>query len=123
MTEPMSAAGNAAAGAAGFTLALSGSIFGLHFDAMFAGFAAALIAQTFVPTEVTRMRGFLQLVAAGGLSGFFSPIGVEIVGKLTPWPLAPAALQLAVGATLGICAPIFIPMIRKAIEKFAGKQP
>ena len=78
--------------------------------------------------------GFVPLAIAAGLIRLawhctkhayilLSPIGVEVVGKLAPWPLAPAALQLAVGATLGICAPIFIPMIRKAIEKFAGKQP
>lgn len=121
MSEPAASTANAAAGAAGITLTLSGSVFGLHFDAMFAGFAAALIAQTFVPSGVTRMRGFLQLLASGGLAGFFAPIGVAVAGKVAPWPLPHDALQLAVGATLGIVAPIAVPLIRRWVDRFGDR--
>ena len=122
MTEPVSTTTNVVAGTAGMTLTLAGSFMGLQFGAMFAGFAAALIAQTFVPSGVSRLRGFLQLLSAGGLSGFFSPIGVSVAAKVAPWPLPADALELAVGATIGICAPIFVPILRKAVERFSDKQ-
>ena len=122
MSEPAAAAASVVAGAAGLTLTLSGSIFGLHFDAMFAGFAAALIAQTFVPSGASRVRAFLQLLAAGGISGFFSPIGVAVVSKVAPWPLPGDALQLAMGAALGIIAPIFVPLLRTLVDRFSNSK-
>lgn len=127
MSEPTASAAatvaQAAAGAAGLTLTLTGSLFGLHFDAMLAGFAGALIAQTYVPAGVSRARAFLQLVAAGVLSGYFSPLAVAVASKMAPWPLPEDAMQLAIGAGLGIIAPIFVPLLRKAAEMFGSKQP
>ncbi len=110
------------AGIAGLTLTLTGTVLGLHFDAMLAGFAGALIAQTYVPSAVSRVRAFLQLVAAGGISGYFSPLGVAVASKLAPWPLPADAMQLAIGAGLGIIAPIFVPLLRKLAEAFGSKQ-
>lgn len=117
MNEPIATATTAAAGAAGLTLTIAGSIMGLHFDAMFAGFGGALIAQSFVPSTVTRLRAFLQLLGAGGLSGFLSPVGVVVAQKIAPWPLPTDATQLAVGATLGIVAPVVVPLLRKLAVK------
>ena len=115
MNEPIAA--TAAAGAAGLTLTITGSVMGLHFDAMFAGFAGALIAQSFVPSQVTRVRAFLQLLGAGGISGYFSPVGVLVAQKLAPMALPTDVTQLAVGAALGIVAPVLVPLLRKLAEK------
>ena len=121
MNEPIATATTATAAAAGGTLTLAGGVLGLHFDAMFAGFAGALIAQSFVPANVTRLRAFLQLLGAGGLSGYFSPIGVVVAQKLAPWPLPDSATQLAVGAALGIVAPILVPLLRKLVDRKADQ--
>jgi hypothetical protein len=122
VTMPTTAA-STAAGLAGLTLTMTGSIFGLHFDAMLAGFAGALIAQTYVPSAMSRLRAFLQLVAAGGISGYFSPIGVAVATKLAPWPLPLDAMQLAIGAGLGIIAPVLVPLLRKLADRFGDKAP
>ena len=118
MTEP---AATTAAGAAGLTLSLSGTLFGLQYDAMLAGFAGALIAQTYVPSAATRWRAFLQLVAAGGISGYFSPIAVAVATRLAPWPLPQDAMQLAAGAALGIVAPTLVPLLRALADRFGGR--
>lgn len=108
---------------AGLTITLAGSIMGMPFDSMMAGFVGALIAQTFVPSGVGKVRAFAQLAAAGLLAGMLAPLAESVVFALAPatWRLSLTAVHLAAGAIIGMIAPAVVPLVRKIADRFGDK--
>lgn len=134
MSDPATASAHAAAAAesaaaAGVVITLTGSIFGLQFDAIMAGFVGALVAQTLVHDEIvsgesviTRyVRGFLQLCAAGLLAGLISPVAETILAGMLPAKVPTAALHIAVAGTLGMIAPVVVPALRSIAKRLAER--
>lgn len=125
----MTAAANEATAAAGVAITVTGSILGLQFDALLGGFVGALVAQTLVTnppmeglTALQRyVRVFAQLLAAGMLAGFLTPVAEAILVGMLPPKLPVQALHMAVAGALGMVAPVVVPMLRKIASKLAEK--
>ena len=127
MTDPGTSAAAEAAASAGVVITLTGSIFGMEFDAMMAGFVGALVAQTLVhdPVEGETVlarywRGFVQLAAAGLLAGLLAPLAESITAGLLPMKVSPQSLHIAVAAIIGMVAPVVVPLLRRLASSFKG---
>lgn len=122
-------AANEATAAAGVAITVTGSILGLQFDALLGGFVGALVAQTLVTdppieglTALQRyVRVFAQLLAAGMLAGFLTPVAETIVAGMLPAKMPVQALHMAVAGAIGMVAPVIVPMLRKIASKLAEK--
>ena len=129
MTDPATQTAAEAAAAAGVVITLTGSIFGMQFDAIMAGFVGALVAQTLVKDELDAaltpirryLRGFVQLVAAGLLAGLIAPVAEVIAASLLPVKIATMPLHIAVSGAIGMVAPAVVPVLRKLLGKFSEK--
>lgn len=128
MNEPATSAAEAAA-AAGVVITVTGSIFGLQFDAIMAGFTGALVATSLVREEDRPderwssriLRGTIQLVAAGLLAGFLAPIAEVLIANLLPGKVPAQALHVAVAGVLGMVAPVVVPILRKLAQKLGDR--
>jgi hypothetical protein len=122
-------AANEATAAAGVAITVTGSILGLQFDALLGGFVGALVAQTLVTdppieglTALQRyVRVFAQLLAAGMLAGFLTPIAENILAGLLPPKVPVHALHMAVAGAIGMVAPVVVPALRKLAQKLAER--
>lgn len=127
MTDPATSVAAETAATAGVVITLTGSFLGMPFDAMLAGFVGALVAQTLVhdpvegETALARYwRGFVQLAAAGLLSGLLAPLAEGIAAGLLPMKVPPQALHIAVAGTIGMVAPVVVPLLRRLASTFKG---
>lgn len=122
-------AANEATAAAGVAITVTGSILGLQFDALLGGFVGALVAQTLVTdppieglTALQRyVRVFAQLLAAGMLAGFLTPVVETIAAGLLPAKVPWHALHMAVAGAIGMVAPVVVPALRKLAQKLAER--
>lgn len=128
MTDPATTAATEIA-AAGLVITLTGSIFGMQFDALMAGFIGALIAQTLVHDEIAGQtalqrywRGFLQLAAAGLLAGLLAPLAESVMAGLLPMKVPAQALHIASAGVIGMVAPVVVPLLRRLATSFKGPQ-
>lgn len=127
MADPATSVAAETAAAAGVVITLTGSIFGMEFDAIMAGFVGALVAQTLVHEQIEGQtplarywRGFIQLSAAGLLAGLLAPLAEGIAAGLLPVKVPAQSLHIAVAAIIGMVAPVVVPLLRRLASTFKG---
>lgn len=115
MAEPASSTAGIAIAAG--TITLTGSILGVHYDALLAGFAGGLVALSYLPAmTVPRIAG--TVAAASLLAGFFAPVIAMGALNYFPWMSgAGDSLRIATAAGLGIFGQALIPAVLGYIRK------
>lgn len=102
------------------TITLTGSILGVHYDALLAGFAGGLVALSYLPS-MPAMRIAGTVVAASLLAGFFAP--VLAFGAANYFPFLTGAgdsLRIAMAAGIGIFGQALIPAVLGYIRRKGG---
>lgn len=91
------------------TITLSGSAFGVQYDALLAGFIGGLVSLLYVPPmPVLKIAG--TVAGSALLAGFFAPVIAAAAQHYLPWLQALGDfLRLAGGAALGLGAQVLIP--------------
>ncbi len=119
MTEPH-ATGAAIAGAA---ITFSGSVIGMHFDALLAGFAGGLVALSFLPGPLSAGRVAATLLSSSLLAGFFAQLVAYGAFAYLPWtqPMGDF-MRVAAAGGLGIASQTLIPAVLRWIDKRGGMQ-
>jgi len=126
MAEPNSTA--VGAGLALGTVTLTGTIFGMHYDALAIGFVAALVALLHMPPRDgearTPWRVFSLVGGASFLAGIFAPATAQAATAYLPWVAALGAdlLRVTSAAVIGASANVLIPLaITWATRKAGGE--
>lgn len=125
MSEPTSTA--AGAGIALGAVTITGTILGMHYDALLVGFIAALLALMHLPPDEaqpkTPLRVFAFVAAGSFVAGVFAPAAalaaadqIELLRKLEPGLLRIMAAA-AIGATLHLVLPAVRSMLPAVIER------
>lgn len=117
MTEP---ANTTAAGVAIATgaITLTGSVFGLQFDALLFGLFGGLISLMHLPA-----MGLLRLIGTLGsaslLGGLFGPAGVAAAASYWAWVAAVPPIPARLGSALfvGLFAQALIPLVLTRLER------
>jgi ABC-type multidrug transport system permease subunit len=105
MAEPASSVVAIAAA----TITLSGSVIGLQYDALLAGFFGGLLSLLYLPPmPALKIAG--AVAGSALLAGFFAPVIATAAQHYFPW-LQPLGdfLRLAGGAALGLGGQVLIP--------------
>ena len=119
MGEPH-ASGAAIAGAA---ITFSGSVIGMHFDALLAGFAGGLVALSFLPGPLSVGRVAATLLSSSLLAGFFAQLVALGAFAYLPWTQPMGDLmRVAAAGGLGIASQTLIPVLLAWIERKGGAQ-
>lgn len=127
MTEPHSTA--IGAGLALGTVTLTGTLMGMHYDALAVGFVAALVALLPVPPKNgesrTPWRVFMLIAGASFLAGVFAPVTALAAQVYLPWVAALGAdtLRITSAALIGATANVVIPLGFAWLARKAGAQP
>lgn len=121
MAEPASSTAAGVAIAAG-AITLSGSILGVHYDALLAGFAGGLVWLTFQPS-MPAVRIASSMVASSLIAGFFAPLAAVGAVNFFPWLSEVGdSLRMAAAAGLGIGAQVIVPALLNLIREKGGTQ-
>jgi len=120
MAEPTSSTAGIAIAAG--TITLSGSILGVHYDALLAGFFGGLVSLSYLPAmSIARIAG---TVAASALTaGFFAPVVASGAANYFSY-LAGIGdpLRIATAAGIGLCAQVLVPSVFSYIRRKGGLQ-
>lgn len=118
MAEPASSTASIAFAAG--TITLTGSILGVHYDALLAGFFGGLVALSYLPA-MPPMRIAGTVVAASLMAGFFAPIIAVGAANYFPWLVGTGdSLRIAMAAGLGIFGQSLIPIALGYLRKKGG---
>jgi hypothetical protein len=126
MAEPHSTA--IGVGLAFGTVTLTGTIFGMHYDALGIGFVAALVALLHMPPRDgqsrTPWRVFSLVAGASFLAGVFAPATAQAATAYLPWVAAmgPDLLRVTSAAVIGASANVVIPLGFAWLARKAGEQ-
>lgn len=117
MTEPVSSTTTGIALAAG-TLTITGSVFGVQYEALLAGFFGGLCYLTYVP-PAGRLRLAASLAAASLMAGFFAPIITVGLLNYFPWlsKAGEITLRIGVAAWVGLVGQSALPAILRKLNK------
>lgn len=120
MAEPVSSTTTGIALAAG-TVTITGSVFGVQYEALLAGFFGGLVYITYSP-PTSKMRLAASLVAASLSAGFFAPIVTVGLLNYLPWmeKVAESALRIGVAAWIGLAGQSALPFILSKLNKKIG---
>ena len=116
------------AGLALGTVTLTGTIFGMHYDALAIGFVAALVALLHLPPREgqarTPWRVFSLVAGASFLAGIFAPATAQAATAYLPWvaALGPDLLRVTSAAVIGVSAHVVIPLAFAWLARKAGGQ-
>jgi len=107
MAEP--AASTAGIAIAAGTITVTGSIFGVQYDALLAGFFGGLVSLSFLPpTSAWKIAG--SVAGSAILAGFFAPILAAAGVNYFPWLQTVGDFtRIAAAAALGICWQALLP--------------
>ena len=125
MAEPSSATAAGVVVAAG-TITLTGSIFGLQYDALLFGFCGGLVSLMFLspdsPTLRTTRATAGMLFAAAFLAALFSPGAAPGLHALAEWTekIPADTIRLASAGLIGLCFQFVIPLGLKWAASRAG---
>lgn len=124
MAEPTSSTVAAIAATTG-TIVLTGSLFGLQYDAMLMGLFGGLIALMHLPIPPAEtkwgevLHTAMSLFSAAVLAGLFSPVaapalaaGFEFLSKIPP-----TTLRLAAAGAIGLLAQVGIPVLFALVRR------
>jgi hypothetical protein len=120
MPEPASMTASIALAAG--TITLSGSVFGVQYDALLAGFVGGLVSLTYLPPmPALKIAG--TLAGSALLAGFFAPVIAAAALHFFPWLQGVGDfMRLAGGAALGLAAQVLIPACLKRLRRYVGGQ-
>lgn len=124
MAEPVSSTVSGITVATG-AITLTGSIFGLQYDALLIGLFGGLIALMHLPGNAvaSKVRQVLStsgsLFTAAVMGALFSPVASAAALDYLNFTkaLGPDVLRLAMACALGLISKVAIPLIFKLIEK------
>jgi len=91
------------------TVTLSGSVFGVQYDALLAGLIGGLVSLTYLPAlPLLKMIG--TVAGSALLAGFFAPVLAAAALHFFPWLQSVGDfLRLAGAAALGLGAQVLVP--------------
>lgn len=119
MAEPSTAAG-VAIGAGVITI--TGSIFGVHYDMLLAGFFGGLLSLSHLPA-MSRWRVAGTVGTAALAAGFFGPVIAAAAQHYFPWMAELGDfLRLAAGAAIGMSIHSIIPVTLRRVRTIIGGQ-
>lgn len=115
--EPVSSSTTGIALAAG-TITITGSVFGVQYEALLAGFFGGLCYITYTP-PASKMRLASMLAAASLTAGFFAPILTVGLLNYVPWleKVSETALRIGVAAWIGLAGQSALPFILSKMNK------
>jgi hypothetical protein len=118
MAEPTSSTAGIAIAAG--TITLSGSILGVHYDALLAGFFGGLVSLSYLPSmSIPRIAG--TVIASALTAGFFAPVLSVAAVNYFSWLAGTGDnARIAAAAAIGLCAQVAIPAIFNLIRKKGG---
>lgn len=107
MAEPASSTAGIAIAAG--TVTLTGSILGVQYDALLAGFFGGLVSLSYLPSmPVVKTAG--TVAGSSILAGFFAPVIAAAALHYLPWiEGVGTGLRMACAAGLGVSAQAVIP--------------
>lgn len=118
MAEPASSTAGVAIAAG--TITLTGSIFGVQYDLLLAGFFGGLVSLSYLP-PMTPMKIAGSVAASSLLAGFFAPVIAAGSMYYFPWVAEVGDfIRIASAAALGIGAQVVIPAALQRISKNLG---
>jgi hypothetical protein len=119
MPEPASLTASIALAAG--TITLSGSVFGVQYDALLAGFVGGVVSLTYLPSmSALKIAG--TLAGSALLAGFFAPV-IAAALHFFPWLQGVGDfMRLAGGAALGLAAQVLIPACLKRLRRHVAGQ-
>jgi hypothetical protein len=118
MAEPASSTASIAIAAG--TITLSGSVFGVQYDALLAGFFGGLVSLSYLP-PMSALKIASTVAGSALLAGFFAPVIAAAALHYFPWLHSVGDfMRLAGGAGLGIAAQVLIPAGLKRLRSFVG---
>lgn len=120
MAEPASSTAAGVAIAAG-AITLTGTIFGVHYDALLGGFFGGLVSLSYMPcTSIRRVAG--SVGTSSILAGFFAPIAAAAGSNYFPWVASLGGFtRIASAVCIGLFAHAVIPAVFKRINKEGEK--
>lgn len=108
MAEPASSMTGIAIAAG--TITLTGSVLGVQYDALLAGFCGGLVSLSYLPPmRWNKIAG--SVIGSSLVAGWFAPIGSAAAANFFPFMAGAgeAAVRIAAAAALGLCAQVVIP--------------
>lgn len=120
--EPVSSTTTGIALAAG-TVTLTGSIFGVQYEALLAGFFGGLCYLTYAP-PTTKLKIAGSLATSSLMAGYFAPILAITAKHFLPWlsTVAEAPLRIATAAGIGLLGQSLLPAIIKKLNSVIVKE-
>jgi hypothetical protein len=120
MAEPASSTVGIAIAAG--TITLTGSVFGVQYDALMAGFFGGLVSLSYLP-PMSMSKTVGTVAGSALLAGFFAPVIAVAALHYLPWLQSVGDFtRIAGGAALGIAAQALIPAAMKRLSSFIGGQ-
>ncbi|MDC8758589.1 restriction endonuclease [Janthinobacterium fluminis] len=92
------------------TITLTGSILGVQYDALLAGFFGGLVSLSYLPAmSLPRIAG--SVVGSSLIAGWFAPVLSVAAANYLPFVAGAgeSAIRIAAAAALGLCAQVLIP--------------
>ncbi|HYD58979.1 MAG TPA: hypothetical protein VEC35_01395 [Noviherbaspirillum sp.] len=91
------------------TITLTGSILGVHYDALLAGFFGGLVSLSYLPSmPALKIAG--TVASSSILAGFFAPVIAAAAVHYFPWLVGTGGgVRMACAAGLGLTAQVLIP--------------
>jgi hypothetical protein len=118
MAEPASSTASIAIAAG--TITLSGSVFGVQYDALLAGFFGGLVSLSYLP-HMPAFKVAGSMAGSALLAGFFAPVIAVAALHYFPWLRDVGDfMRIAAGAALGIAAQVLIPSGLKRLRSLVG---
>jgi hypothetical protein len=111
------------------TVTLTGTILGMHYDALIVGFIAALVSLLHLPPAAgeTRTIGrvFALVASASFMAGLLAPITAAAATNYLPWTLRIGAdlLRVTAAALIGAGIHVAVPATMSWMRKRAGGLP
>ncbi len=120
MSEPASSITGVAIAAG--TVTLTGSVLGVQYDMLLAGFFGGLVSLSYLPT-MTIMRIIGTVATSSLIAGFFAPVVAVIFVNYLPFLSSIGDFtRMSTAAGLGLCAQVLIPVVFDRIRRFESKK-
>lgn len=108
---------------AGTVIALSGTVMGMHFDTLLAGFAGGLVSLSYLKGQLSAGRVAGSLFSSTMTAGFFAPIVTLFLFNYLPWTKELGdALRIPAAGGLGIAAQWVIPVALNWVSAWGDKK-
>ncbi len=103
---------NTSAAIVGGAVTLTGTVMGMHIDALVGGFGGGLVALLHLP-EMPHGKKFFSIAAATFLGGVLAPMAIAAGAASFDWltSIKQTPLRMAAGALIGLFAQVGIPIL------------